>query len=71
MRGEVVAGVGRDGVEQSLCKASEVNSDPTLPVFNVKHDTLDTAEVMVELSIALGSTGSSFVHFFITMAPTG
>ena len=34
--------------------ASEVNSDQTLPVYIAKHDTLDTAKVMVGVSIALG-----------------
>ena len=47
---------GRGGVEvgHSLWKASEVNSDQTLPVYIAKHDTLDTAKVMVGVSIALG-----------------
>ena len=47
---------GRGGVEvgHSLWKASEVNSDQTLPVHIAKHDTLDTAKVMVGVSIALG-----------------
>ena len=35
-------------------KASEVNSDPTLPAYIAKHDPLDTAKVMVGVSIALG-----------------
>ncbi len=38
----------------SLWKASEVNSDQTLPVHIAKHDTLDTAKVMVGVNIALG-----------------
>ena len=41
-------------VGHSLWKASEVNSDQTLPVYIAKHDTLDTAKVMVGVSIALG-----------------
>ena len=41
-------------VGHSFCKTSEVNSDHTLPVYIVKHDTLDTAKVMVGVSIALG-----------------
>ena len=41
-------------VGHSLWKASEVNSDQTLPVHIAKHDTLDTAKVMVGVSIALG-----------------
>ena len=40
-------------VGHSLWKASEVNSDQTLPVHIAKHDTLDTAKVMVGVSIAL------------------
>ena len=32
---------------------AEVNSDPTLPVYIAKHDTLDTAKVMIVFSIAL------------------
>ena len=38
-------------VGHSLWKASEVDSDQTLPVYIVKHDTLNTAKVMV---IAIG-----------------
>ena len=53
VRGEVVAGVGVVVVGHSLWKASEVNSDPILPVYIAKHDTLDTANVMVEFNIAL------------------
>ena len=41
-------------VGYSLWKASEVDSDQTLPVYIAKHDTLDTAKVMVGVSIALG-----------------
>ena len=41
-------------VGHSLWKASEVNSDQTLPVHIAKHDILDTAKVMVGVSIALG-----------------
>ena len=41
-------------VGHSLWKASEVDSDQTLPVCIAKHDTLDTAKVMVGVSIALG-----------------
>ena len=41
-------------VVHSLWKAPEVNSDQTLPVHIAKHDTLDTAKVMVGVSIALG-----------------
>ena len=44
-------------VGQSLWKASEVDSDQTLPVYIAKHGTLDTAinKVMViGVSIALG-----------------
>ena len=41
-------------VGHRLWKASEVNSDQTLPVHIAKHDTLDTAKVMVGVSIALG-----------------
>ena len=40
-------------VGHSLWKASEVDSDQTLPVYIAKHDTLDTAKVMVGVSIAL------------------
>ena len=53
MRGEVVAGVVRVVVGQSHRKASEVNSDPTLPVYIAKHDTLYTAKVMVGFNLAL------------------
>ena len=38
---------------ESHWKASEVNSDPTLPVYIAKHDTLDTAKVMVGFNMAL------------------
>ena len=38
---------------QSLWKASEVNYDPTLPFYIDKHDTLDSAKVVVGFSIAL------------------
>ena len=41
-------------VGHSLWKASEVDSDQTLRVYIAKHDTLDTAKVMVGVSIALG-----------------
>ena len=41
-------------VGHSLWKASEVNSDQTLPVHIAKHDTLDTAKGMVGVSITLG-----------------
>ena len=41
-------------VGHSLWKATEVDSDQTLPVHIAKHDTLDTAKVMVGVSIALG-----------------
>ena len=41
-------------VGHSLWKAAEVNSDQTLPVYIAKHDTLNTAKVMVGVSIALG-----------------
>ena len=44
---------GRGGA-QPLDKASEVNSDQTLPVHIAKHDPLDTAKVMVGVSIAQG-----------------
>ena len=40
-------------VGHSLWKASEVDSDQTLPVYIAKHDTLDTAKAMVGVSIAL------------------
>ena len=40
-------------VGQSLWKASEVNYDPTLPFYIGKHDTLDSAKVVVGFSIAL------------------
>ena len=42
------------GFGHSLWKASEVNSDQILPVYIAKHDTFDTAKVMVGVSIALG-----------------
>ena len=48
MRRRVVA------VGHSLWKVSEVNSDQTLSVYIAKHDTLDTAKVMVGVSNALG-----------------
>ena len=38
---------------QSLWKASEVNYDLTLPFYIGKHDTLDSAKVVVGSSIAL------------------
>ena len=41
-------------VGHSLWKASEVDSDQTLPVYIAKHDPLDTAKAMVGVSIALG-----------------
>ena len=41
-------------VGHRLWKASEVNSDQTLPVHIAKHDPLDTAKAMVGVSIALG-----------------
>ena len=41
-------------VGQSLWKASEVDSDQTLPVHIAKHDPLDTAKAMAGVSIALG-----------------
>ena len=44
---------GRGGA-QPLEKASEVDYDQTLPVYIAKHDPLDTAKVMVGVSIALG-----------------
>ena len=53
VRGEVVAGVGVVVVGHSLWKDSEVDSGQTLPVYIAKHDTLDTAKVMVGVSIAL------------------
>ena len=40
-------------VGHSLWEASEVDSDQTLPVHIGKQDPLDTAEVMVGVSIAL------------------
>ena len=41
-------------VGHSFCKTSEVDSDQTLHVYIAnKHDTLDTAKVMVGVSIAL------------------
>ena len=48
-----MAGVVRVVVGHSLWMASEVDSDQTLPVYIAKHDTLDTAKVMVGVSIAL------------------
>ena len=41
-------------VGHSLWEASEVDYDQTLPVHIAKHDPLDTAKVMVSVSIALG-----------------
>ena len=41
-------------VGHSLWKASEVDSDQTLPAHISKHGTLDTAKAMVGVSIALG-----------------
>ena len=41
-------------VGHSPWKASEVDSDQTLPVHIAKHDPLDTAKAMVGVSIALG-----------------
>ena len=41
-------------VGHSLWKASEVDSDLTLPAHVDKHDPLDTAKVIVGVSIALG-----------------
>ena len=38
----------------SLWKASKVDSDQTLPVYIAKHDTLDTAKVVVGVILALG-----------------
>ena len=41
-------------VGHSLWKASEVDSNQTLPAHIAKHDPLDTAKAIVGVSIALG-----------------
>ena len=48
-----MAWVVRVVVGQSHRKASEVNSDQTLPVYIAKHDTLDTPKVIVGFNLAL------------------